>query len=228
MHNKKLPTNSPFDKFLNGGIEHRAVTNIYGPAGSGKTNIALLCTLSCLQQNKKVAYIDTEGSFSFERFMQIGGKEEYLKNLLLLEPPNWQEQHSKIKDLEHLVGKESVFLVIVDSLVALYRLQIDSQNFPEMNRQLATQYSLLSKTARKYDIPVLVTNQVYGKIKDGIEHLAPTSNQIAKFWSKTLIELQKLDRPNHRLAIIKKHRSMPEEKKLEFQLVQNGIKIGWL
>jgi DNA repair protein RadB len=217
MEIQRMPTNSPLDKLLNGGIEFGSITNVYGPAGSGKTNITLSTILSC---TKKTLYIDTEGSFSFERFHQIGGTEEHLKNIVFYEPSTWEEQCKRIAELEKIIEKENIGLIIVDSLVTLYRLHLEQNNFQETNRQLATQYSLLLKNARKYHIPVLVTNQVY-ESGDSIEM---TSRDVGKYWSKAIIQLKRLDRPNHRLAILKKHRSLPEEKSIEFEIVQNGFK----
>lgn len=221
---ERLPTDSPLDKILNGGLECGTITNVYGEAGSGKTNIALLSTLSCLRNKKKVVYIDTEGSFSIERFMQVGGVETDLENIIIFEPENWKEQCTRIKHLESLVKNKNIGLVVVDSLVALYRLELTDENYTKINRELATQYSILSRIARNYHIPILVTNQVYSKVSGEIEKIEMISNHIAKFWSKTLIELHKLDKDNHRLAILKKHRSMPEGKKVEFVICSNGLK----
>ena len=92
----KLPTNTPLDKMLNGGIEDDAITNIYGPAGSGKTNIVLCAVLSCVRAGRKVVYIDTEGSFSLERFRQLGGSEKELGQIMFLNPATWKEQHMQI------------------------------------------------------------------------------------------------------------------------------------
>ncbi|MBI5061168.1 MAG: DNA repair and recombination protein RadB [Candidatus Aenigmarchaeota archaeon] len=202
MEIRKQPTNSPLDKLLNGGIECGAVTNIYGPPGSGKTNIALSAALEC---KSKVLYIDTEGSFSLERFQQIGGDEKKLKNIMLIEPHTWQEQCVAIENLDKLMQRESIGLVIVDSFVALYRLELAQENFQQVNRQLAMQYAILSRIARECKIPILVTNQVYSK-GDEVEL---SSRSIAKYWSKCLIELRKSDRDNHRIAVLRKHRSLP-------------------
>ena len=224
----KVSTRSPLDKLLNGGIERDAVTNVYGPAGSGKTNIALLASI-VVSEEKKVIYIDTEGSFSFDRFRQLGGGEENLKNILFLEVHDWKDQHNQIKKLEKVVENGDVGLIVVDSLVALYRLELDQEHFQEINKQLATQYSLFSKIVRKYNIPVLVTNQVYGYRSGDNEKIELTSRAIAKYWSKALIELKKSELSNHRIAIVRKHRSVPEGKSIEFKIVENGLKeIGKL
>ena len=217
MEIKKLPTGSPLDKLLQGGIEFGTVTNIYGPAGSGKTNIALSTLMNC---KNKIIYIDTEGSFSLERFQQLGGDEKKLKNIIFIEPENWQEQHFAIQSMNKIFHKEKIDLVIIDSMVALYRLELSNENFPSINRQLATQYSILSNIARKYSVPILVTNQVYSK-GDEIEL---TSRTIAKYWSKCLIELRRNERENQRTAILRKHRSLPEGRKIDFEITSKGLK----
>lgn len=218
---EKLKTDTPIDKLLNGGIERDTITNIYGPAGSGKTNVVLTTILGCCRENKKIIYIDTEGSFSLERFNQLGGKEEDLKNINFIEVHSWAEQNKELKKIEKIVEKGNTGLVVIDSLVSLYRLELDAKNFQTINKQLATQYSILSKIARKYKIPILVTNQVYS-LRD--EKIEMTSRAIAKYWSKALIELKKLEKENQRLAILRKHRSLPEGKKIEFEITQDGLK----
>ncbi len=211
----KLATNTPLDKLLDGGIETDAITNIYGPAGSGKTNIAICAAVA---NEKKTVYIDTEGSFSLERFMQLGGTEKKLKKIIFIEITSWGEQHEKVLNLSSAL--DGVGLVIIDSIVTLYRLELSNDNFQHINRQLATQYSALSRICRKLGMPVLVTNQVYS-VGDNIEI---TSRTIGKYWSKALIELKKTERDSHRIAILRKHRSLPEGRKIEFIIEQNGLK----
>jgi DNA repair protein RadB len=217
----KIKTNSPLDKLLDGGIEDDTITNIYGPAGSGKTNVILLATLECIKNGKMVLYIDTEGSFSFDRFRQLGGDEELLKKIIFIEPGTWEDQHAQIKDLKRTIEAEKdIGLIAIDSMVTLYRLELDKENFPMVNKQLATQYSILSKIARDHKIPVLVTNQVYSQ-GDGIEI---TSRSVGHYWSKCLIELKKTGKSNCRFAIIRKHRSLPEGKSIEFEIKEKGLK----
>lgn len=216
----RLSTNSPLDKLLHGGIESDAVTNVYGPAGSGKTNVALTTLISCCE-TKKAIYIDTEGSFSLERFQQLGGNENHIKNIIFIEPTTWKEQHEKIIKMEKLIDSE-IGLIIVDSLVALYRLELNEDNFQNINKQLATQYSVLSRIARTHKIPVLVTNQVYSIGND--ERIELTSRTISKYWSKALIELKKTEKANCRVAIVRKHRSLPEGKSIEFEITESRLK----
>jgi len=222
MQIEKLPTNSPLDKILEGGIEKDTITNIYGEPGSGKTNLAMLCAISAIKEGKNAMYIDTEGGFSLDRFSQLVKEnvEEYLKKIILFSPVSWKEQCEIVEKIAENLEKENVGIIIIDSVVSLYRLEITQENFHEINRELGRQYLILSHISRNRNIPTLVTNQIYvieGKIE-------LTSRLIGKYWAKTLIKLEKLDISGHRRATIIKHRSIPEGRKIEFQITGNGLK----
>ncbi|OYT43291.1 MAG: DNA repair protein RadB, partial [Candidatus Aenigmarchaeota archaeon ex4484_56] len=124
---KKLPLRNILDELLRGGIEFGVISNFYGPPGSGKTNLCLLYTLSCLNNNSLVAYIDTENGFSIERFFQLGGTRDLLKKVYYEKPKNFKEQLKSIRKFE----KVDVQLIVVDSLVSLYRLEITRENYTE-------------------------------------------------------------------------------------------------
>ena len=137
---------------------------------------------------------------------------------------SWEDQHKQVQGIEKLVEKERIALIVIDSFVALYRLELDSENFQKINKQLATQYSILSRITRKYKIPIVVTNQVYGYSEGGDEKIELTSRTIAKYWSKALIELKRAGRSNHRIAIVRKHRSIAEGKNIEFEIREKDLK----
>jgi len=214
---ERLSTNTPLDKIIGNGIEIGAITNIFGPAGAGKSNIALKTVLNC---KNKVIFIDTEGSFSLERFYQLGGNAKRLNFIVMIEPKDWKSQHCEILKLKDLLKREKFDLIVVDSMVALYRLELNEKNYQEINRQLATQYAVLSTLAREFNLAVLITNQIYSKG----EETELTSKSIARYWSKCLIELKRLDRDNARKAIVRKHRSMPEGRSIDFEITQDGLK----
>jgi len=205
---------------LDGGLECGVITNVYGPAGSGKSN---LCMASLLQVKNRVLYVDSEGSFSLDRFRQMGGDEKKLKNIIFIDVHTWKDQYEQMIRLDKIIQKEKIDIVIVDSIVSLYRLELDNTDKEQISRtnmQLGAVYSVLSRIARERNIPVLVTNQVYGSGED----IEPTSKSIARYWSKCLIEFKKLDKDNCRKAIIRKHRSLPEGKQVDFEIHQKGIK----
>jgi DNA repair protein RadB len=231
------------NKFLFGGYETDIITTVYGPAGSGKTNFCILAALSQAKKGNKIIYIDTEGGFSIDRARQILKNESYeeiLKNIMLLKPTSFDEQEVSFGQLLKNVKRGDISLIIIDSMTILYRLELGDAiqsgqdiKIKEINRKLARQLRILNEIARKQQIPIIITNQVYSdfitneQLKEGIKKsVNMVGGDLLKYWSKCLIEL-KYER-GKRTLILRKHRSLPE-KELEFEIVSDGIrKRGWI
>ena len=223
MIGMKLSVCPPIDRLLEGGIESGCITNFYGPAASGKTNVAKCAVVSAVNAGEKVVYIDTEGGFSVERIAQMGGPaKKYTDSIILLEPKTWQEQGNAVRKLQVICKKETIGLVVVDSIVALWRVTIDDSNHALTNKELATQLSILSKIARENDIPVLLTNQVYSEPETG--KIEMSGRNIVKWWSKNIVELMHSGRTSCRIARISRARSLPEDKTVEFEIYGKGLK----
>ena len=145
--NEKIPTNSSIDEILNGGLEKGIITQIFGPPGSGKTNISLQLSVEVGKKGKKVVYIDTEGGISIDRIQQIAKDsfEEVANNIIILEPTTFEEQEEDIIIIESWLkkNKENVDLLILDSAVALYR--VDERKSSKLNKSLGRQWDYLQK-----------------------------------------------------------------------------------
>ena len=220
-----------FDTFLHGGYETDIVAVLYGGPGSGKTNFCSIAAVSQAKKGNKVVFIDSEGGFSSDRVKQIVGEKDGLKevmeNILLMKPTNFDEQKKAFIDLGKHLRKE-VGLIIVDSITILYRLEFANARekgeteIQKINSELVRQIKTLAEIARKQNIPVLVTTQVY-KWEDQQNIVG---GDILKYWAKCLIELE--NDKGKRVAYLRKHRSLPE-KSLTFQIVNEGIrKRGWI
>ena len=157
----KIPTSSPIDSIIGGGVEKGCVTQFYGPPGSGKTNIALNLLVQTAKNGKNGIFVDTEGGLSIERVKQISGNEfdEIAPNIIVFEPSTFAEQDNVLRRIEKMVESgEEVELIILDSAVALYRVRDGETS--QINLELGRQMGLLTRLARKYDIAVVITNQV--------------------------------------------------------------------
>lgn len=207
----------PLDSLLGGGVEKGVISNFYGESGSGKTNVCIQVAAEVAENGGKVAYVDTEASFSAERFIQIAS-EDALDNIFLKDATDFQEQKESIKSLGDM--KEDLDLVIVDSMVSLYRLKVNNDNANQINNELSDQLSQLSKIARKQEIPVLITNQVYTSFDE--DKLEIVGRDVPRYWSKCLVKLSQ-NRENTRTAEIAKHRSLPSGKKVQFQITDDGL-----
>lgn len=219
----KIPTGSKIlDKMLDGGYEADVITTIYGPAGSGKTVLAMLCSCVIARHGKKVIYIDTENSFSIERLKQIAPDyRKILDNMVFLKPVNFEEQKTAFEKLKDLVN-DKIGLIVVDTIAMLYRIELGkSEDVYEVNRSLSEQILYLSEISRNKNIPILLTNQVYSDFGEkGKVNIV--GGDILKYGSKCLIELQ-ITPQNNRRAILKKHRSIAQEKSIYFKIVQTGV-----
>lgn len=209
------------DRLLGGGLEKGVITNVYGESGVGKSNICIQAAASQLKRGGKVAFVDTEGSFSSERYLQIYQDEKSLSRLTLLQPYSFQEQRDKIRQLPDLVEDEDVRLIIFDSLVSLYRLKLKGDDVEGVNRELSLQLSLLSRVAREHKLPVLITAQVYTQFDSG--ELQMVGRDVPRFWSKAIILLERVGE-GERTATLEKHRSRPEMSSTNFFITEQGLK----
>ncbi len=213
-----------FDDMLGGGFETGIITQIYGGSGTGKTNICIQIAVECVKSGKKVIFIDTE-SFSGERFKQIAGDDakKIAGDIIIYEPINFEQQYSAIADIEKLMN-EKIGLIILDSAALFYRLGLTQDDSGEENvatrRELVNQIGMLYGIARKYNVAIVITNQVYQDVATG--ELCPLGGHTLTHLSKTIILLEKIG-PSRRKATLQKHRSRSEGTYCEFGLTERGV-----
>lgn len=219
----KIFVGSVLDKLLEGGLDADVLTTVFGPAGSGKTNLCILAAISVALSGKKVVYVDTEGGFSVDRFKQLCPEgSSVLENILFLKPTTFNEQRDSFEKLRNLMN-DKIGLIIVDSISMLYRLEMGkTENVYEVNSILGQQLSFLSEIARKRNIPVMITNQVYADMT-GNAGVKMVGGDMLKYSSKCLIELQNSN-TNLRKAILRKHRSLPE-KDIMFRILMSELAV---
>jgi DNA repair protein RadB len=207
------------DEILGGGLECKAITQFYGEPGGGKSTLCLICAAARLAAGENVLYFDTEG-FSADRFTQVAGPhaEELAAGLILFEPRDFEEQGFMIARAADLLREKPFGLIVVDSITALYRAESGSGG--EGQRRLARQLVMLLGYAKRHDIPVIVTNQVYFDIDTG--SLTGLGGTVMRHISKTVLRIEKTG--NHRRATLEKHRSRPEGQAFEFVMTGTGIR----
>ncbi len=226
MEDEKISSGSEvIDELLESGYDKGCISTIYGPGGSGKTNLCILFGIEVARKGKKVIYVDTDGSFSFSRFSQLSSDKGLLDNFVFFRPTSFAEQKKTFSDIREIVNhlKDKVGTIIVDSIAMLYRLEIGKTNdVYEVNRELGVQVAYLVEIARKQNIPVILTNQVYS-VPSQENKISMVGGDLLKYASKCLIELKKYQ-SNVRVALLRKHRSLPEKKQIKFKITQTGIK----
>lgn len=224
--NHKIPSNSAIDAILGGGFEKGTINQIFGPPSSGKTNITLTLAVNVARNNRKVIYIDTEGGISIDRIKQISGTDfpRVANNIIVFEPTTFSEQNDNLRSIDVWLRKnhENVDLLVLDSAVALYR--VDDMKSSKLNKELGKQMGILSKIARTYDIAVVLTNQIYNAFdEEGNNDIRAVGGTILQYWSKIILQLERGEEINQRVATLIRHRSIPEGKKATFSITSNGI-----
>ena len=224
--NLKIPTNSSIDNLLNGGFEKGTITQIFGSPSSGKSNLVLALVVNVAKTGKKAIFMDTEGGISIERVKQIAGSDfsEIANGIMVFEPSNFQEQGDNIGAIELWLRKnhEDVDLFVLDSAVALYR--VDDMKSSKLNKELGKQMSILSKIAKTYDIAVVITNQIYSAIDDeGNNDIRAVGGTVLQYWSKSIIQLERGEETNQRVATLKRHRSIGEGRQAVFRITSRGL-----
>ncbi len=212
----------PIDEILGGGLERGIITNFYGASGTGKTNISIVASSSTIKEGKKVIYVDTESGFTPERFLQIHENEEDLNKIFLFAPKSFEEQKKVIYNIDKTSFFKDVGLVVVDSVVALYRLNLSPEKVQESNTDLSKQLFYLSNVAKTHRIPIIVTNQIYVDFETSEIELV--GKDIPKYYSKCMVFLEKKD-ASVRRAVLKKHRYMAEGKSVDFVITSKGIEF---
>ncbi|GBE17674.1 MAG TPA: DNA repair and recombination protein RadB [Euryarchaeota archaeon] len=218
----KISFECGLDRILSGGIESKTITQFYGPPASGKTNLCLLAVVRCVGQGKKAVFIDTEGGHSIERLSQIAGDnlEAVLENSYFYEPASFSDQQFIVENLDQIITPD-VGLIVLDSAVAFYRFERNDENASEINKALTSQLALLSGLARKHNLAVIITTQVYAsyEVENGVE---PVGGSMLKYWSKVIVELKREGRDVE--AVLVRHRALPDGMSVRFRITSEGIK----
>ncbi len=217
----RLPSGcQSLDLLLSGGFESGIITQLYGEAGTGKSNIVMQLAVQAVARNLRVIFIDTEG-FSAERFKQIAGPgaEEMAAKIMIFEPMSLEQQAIAIREAAKIAGRD-LGLIILDSATSLYRVLLEAEDNRSIRRTLTVQLSELQEIARRHRIPVVITNQVYMDIESN--SLRPIGGTGLEHICKAIVFLEKKGE-GVRSARLMKHRSSPEGITEDFRLTARGV-----
>ncbi|MGB9622529.1 MAG: DNA repair and recombination protein RadA, partial [Candidatus Bathyarchaeia archaeon] len=160
------------DDLLGGGVETQAITELWGEYGSGKTQLCHTLCVTCQLSRKDGGfegnglYIDTESTFRPERLYQIAEARGFdptmvLKNTFVCRVYNSSHLEFIVKNVGKYIEKYNVRLLIVDSVISLYRGEFTGrETLAERQQRLNKLLHRLLRIAEIYNVAVVVTNQV--------------------------------------------------------------------
>jgi len=177
LNTRKITTSSQaLDGLLGGGIETRTMTEFFGEFGSGKTQICDQLSVNVQLPyekgglNGKAVYIDTEGTFRWERIENMAkalslDPDVVESNIYYMRAINSDHQIAIVDDLQELINKDpSIKLVIVDSVTSHFRAEYPGrENLAARQQKLNKHLHQLVRLAEMYNLAVVVTNQVMAR-----------------------------------------------------------------
>lgn len=234
IQNDRISTGShSFDDLLGGGVEAKAVTEVYGEFGTGKTQLChTLCVM--VQQPRQVGglcakalYIDTENTFRPERIVTISQSRGFsptktLENIIVAKAYNSAHQELIIDETGPLVEDQGIRLVVVDSAVAHYRSEfLGRATLSERQQRLNKFMHILVRLAETYSVAVVVTNQIQSS-PDTIfgDPVRPTGGNVVAHTSTYRIFLKKSGKNRIARMVDSPYHA---EREILFSLTEQGI-----
>jgi DNA repair protein RadB len=216
-----LPTGCPpLDDLLGGGVERGTVTQVYGPPAAGKTNVALCAAVRAAVDGFAV-YVDTEG-LSPERFEQVaaavGDVDDVASRVVVSNAHDFEEQEEAVRDVAEFADRAD--LVVLDSATGFYRLERTDGDEGEALRRVARQVTHLLSLARRHDLAVVLTNQVF--TDPDADRVRPLGGNTLDHWTGVVVRLDRF-RGGKRRATLEKHGSRPAGETATFEITGDGL-----
>ncbi len=229
VNDEAIPTGcAPVDELLGGGFERGTVTQVYGPPAAGKTNLALSAAVETAADDGTAVYIDTEG-VSVDRFQQLltarvgeDDVEAAASRIVIEDALDFEEQSEAVRDAEEFA--ERADLIVLDSATGFYRLERTGDNDDgEALRGVARQVTHLLSLARKHDLAVVLTNQVFADPE--ADRTRALGGNTLEHWTGVVLRLERF-RGGNRRATLEKHRSKAVGESVQFRITDSGLEGG--
>ncbi|KAH7581236.1 Meiotic recombination protein DMC1 [Nakaseomyces glabratus] len=214
------------DSILGGGIMTMSITEVFGEFRCGKTQMShTLCVTAQLPKSMgggegKVAFIDTEGTFRPERIKQIAERydldpDSCLENITYARALNSEHQMELVEQLGEELSSGSYTLIIVDSIMANFRVDYCGRGELNERQQKLNQHLFkLNRLAEEFNLAVFMTNQVQSDpgasaLFASADGRKPVGGHVLAHASATRILLRK-GRGDERVAKLQDSPDMPE------------------
>ena len=174
------------------------VSLIYGEAATGKTTTVIQAATASAAKGLKVIYIDSDRSFTQQRFNQIaGGQSSDISELItLFFPETFSEQRRIVESLENYVTSK-LGTVIVDSISSLYRAAFsNARSIFDLNRDLSRQVAYLSELVSSHSIMCIITSQVHSRLAPTASDIEPVARRTVFHFPRLILRIKNTPKPS--------------------------------
>lgn len=221
-----IPTGSiSLDKLLRGGFPTKSLSLIYGEAETGKTSLAVQCAVSCTRRGRKSLFIDTDGTFSYERLSQIAeyDYEKISPLIIIVKPTTFREQARAIDHLEKVLTNK-FGLVIVDTVTSLYRVELDEIRgthaaIRELNRQLA----VITQIIKTRGVAALIISPVKSLPLGETIEMKPVATRVLYYWSDIVLNMKRTGQTRVIKVLREKHPQIKRKEFVHVKIENTGI-----
>jgi RecA/RadA recombinase len=191
MH-QRIPTGCVgLDEMLQGGFVRGEISLLYGEAATGKTTAVIQTAINAARLGFKVLYLDSDHSFTQQRFHQIAKSDSITASelILLFLPENFSEQRRIIESLESYLTP-ALGLLIIDSVSSLYRASFSkAESVFTLNRDLGRQLAYLSELSSTGKVACVITSQVHARLTPPMGDIEPVARRALFHFPKTIVRL---------------------------------------
>lgn len=169
------------DRLTGGGIDVGSVTEFFGDAGSGKTQLCLQLALNCaVHLNGLTLYVSTDKMFPANRLAAMA-KARQIDQTVLDTVYVWEFR--EVAKLKHFMANDlqkalrelpNVRLVIIDSIAGVFRYE---SNYIERARDMRETMQELNRLSKTYNFAIVCSNHITsvpGMFTDEVASLGPS------------------------------------------------------
>jgi DNA repair protein RadA len=226
---QKITTGSRnFDSLLGGGLPIASITDIYGAAGTGKTQFAFqnaVMTCKTLQDSQSspilAVFVDCTGSFRPERVVEISEARGILSNRILqsistVSVRNVSAQMAVSTRLMNDPAFSHCRLIIVDDVTANFTAEYGNQGeIAERQAKLSLHLRGVSYACNRMGMSAILTNSVRSRGERGE---GETTGEIVASLALKRIHFKRIDRDRFAELV-----SAPDKPKIKFDILKSGV-----
>ena len=191
---------------LHGGFTYGELALIYGEAATGKTTTVIQAATASAARGLKVVYIDSDHSFTQQRFNQVAGGQlaDISELITLFFPETFSEQRRIVESLENYVTTK-LGMVIVDSVSSLYRAAFSgADSIFSLNRDLSRQVAYLGELASSHNIVCIITSQVHSRLTPTTADIEPVARRTVFHFPRLIMRIKNTPKPSVKQFVLER------------------------